>query len=218
MAHTETAGHAPLHSHDHDHEHLTPGVPLEYATEEGRLKIFGFWVFLGAEVVLFACLFATYLVLHHMTAGGPTSMDLFEVKGFTIETFLLLTSSFTCGLGVYEMRRNNSKGLMVWIIVTLLLGLGFVGMEITEFVTYVKDGATMQRSAFLSAFFTLVGTHGAHVSLGILWMSSILYQLWKRGITAVTARKVFVVGLYWHFLDLIWIFIFTVVYLTGKVM
>ncbi len=204
-------------SHGHEHE-VDPSLPLEYQAEENRLRIFGFWVFLGAEIVLFACLFGTYLVLHNRAAGGPTSMHLFDYKSFMYETVDLLTSSFTCGLGIHEMRRGNKKGLIAWLLVTALLGIGFVSLEINEFITYATHGAPMQRSAFLSAFFTLVGTHGAHVSLGILWMLSIIIQIAVKGITPITARKAFIVGLYWHFLDVIWVFLFTVVYLTGKVL
>jgi len=200
----------------HEH-HMDPTLPLEYATEEGDLRITGFWIFLAAEIVLFSCLFATYLVLHGRTAGGPTSKQLFDVPGFTIETVLLLTSSFTCGLATFAMRRKQNKVLIAWLIVTALLGLGFVGMEIKEFVSYVAMGATISKSAFLSGFFVLVGTHGAHVSVGILWMTVLMIQLATRGITTVTARKVFIVSLYWHFLDVVWVFLFTVVYLTGKV-
>lgn len=190
-------------------------LPLEYSSEDGALKIFGFWLFLATDLVLFACLFATYEVLRRNTAGGPGAAQLFDVPGFTAETFILLTSSFTGGLATHEMRKGNRAGLIGWLIVTALLGMAFVGLEISEFVSYAMRGATMQRSGFLSAFFTLVGTHGSHVSIGIMWMLSILYQLSKRGITAVTARKVFVIGLYWHFLDVVWVFIFTVVYLSG---
>lgn len=199
------------------HQPGTSSLPLEY-TEDGNLKIFGFWVFLAAEVVLFSTLFAVYLVFHGNVAGGPTSQQLFDVRNFTIETFLLLTSSFTMGLGTYEMRRNNVKGVLAWGLVTVLLGIGFVGMEVSEFAHYVSMGAGISRSAFLSAFFVLVGTHGSHVTLGLFWIVSILIQVMRRGINPKTARKLFVVGLYWHFLDVVWVFIFTVVYLTGKVM
>jgi cytochrome aa3-600 menaquinol oxidase subunit III len=192
-------------------------LPREFSTEEGSLRILGFWVFLGAEVVLFSTLFATYLTLHDMTAGGPTSAQLFDFRGFSIETFLLLISSFTCGLGTHAMRRNHRAQAVTWLVVTVLLGLGFVGMEVNEFATDVLQGATLQRSAFLSAFFVLVGTHGCHVSVGILWITMVIIQLSQRGITDVTARKVFITALYWHFLDVVWIFIFTVVYLIGKV-
>ncbi|BDG49190.1 cytochrome aa3 quinol oxidase subunit III [Parageobacillus sp. KH3-4] len=192
-------------------------MPLEYRTQESRLNILGFWIFLGAEVALFATLFATYLVLFQRTGSGPTAKELFEVKDVLIETLLLLTSSFTCGLAVFEMRRNRLSGLLTWLLVTLLLGAGFITFEIREFIHYVHEGATMQTSAFLSSFFVLVGTHGAHVSLGIGWMILIIIQLLQRGLTPRTARKVFIVGLYWHFLDVVWIFIFTLVYLTGMV-
>lgn len=192
-------------------------LPQEYHTEEGRLKIFGFWIFLGAEIVLFATLFATYLVMHGATDGGPTSQHLFEVKEFMIETMLLLTSSFTSGLAIHHMRTNNKSGFMIWMIVTLLLGLGFLYFEIHEFITYIGEGAGPTRSGFLSAFYLLVGTHGAHVTLGIFWISGILLQILRRGFTPMTTRKAFIAGLYWHFLDVVWIFIFTAVYLTGVV-
>ena len=190
-------------------------VPLEYSTKDGDLKITGFWIFLTTDLLLFACLFATYAVLRGNTAGGPAGAQLFDIPGFTAETFALLTSSFTCGLATHEMRRGNRTGLLAWLAVTILLGLVFIGFELDEFITYAMRGATMQRSGFLSAFFTLVGTHGSHVSLGILWMLTVAYQLVRRGITAVTARKLLIVGLYWHFLDIVWVFIFTVVYLMG---
>lgn len=196
---------------------LDATLPLEYQTEQSRLNIFGFWIFLGAEIVLFATLFAVYGVLGERYAGGPTPQDIFILKDIMIETILLLTSSFTCGLAIYEMRRSNLKGLLTWLIVTLLLGAGFIYMEISEFIHYVHEGATMQTSAFLSSFFVLLGTHGAHVSLGIGWAVLIIIQLLKRGLTPVTARKVFIIGLYWHFLDVVWIFIFTFVYLARMV-
>ncbi|MCF8566757.1 cytochrome (ubi)quinol oxidase subunit III [Alicyclobacillus tolerans] len=197
------------------HEVERPGVPLEYSKEEGELRILGFWLFLATDLILFSALFATFAVLRNNVSTGPSGADLFDIPGFTAETFILLTSSFTCGLATHSMRSGHKGGLMGWLVVTILLGMSFIGLEVNEFTTYVSAGHTMATSAFLSAFFTLVGTHGAHVSLGILWMLSILYQLTRRGITATTARKVFIVGLYWHFLDVVWVFIFTVVYLSG---
>ncbi|EIJ78360.1 cytochrome aa3 quinol oxidase subunit III [Bacillus methanolicus PB1] len=192
-------------------------LTLEYQTEQNRMNILGFWIFLGAEIVLFATLFATYGVLDTRYAGGPTPHDIFKIKDVMVETILLLTSSFTCGITIYEMRRNNLKGLLTWLILTLLLGAGFIFMEATEFIHYVHEGATMQTSAFLSSFFVLLGTHGLHVSMGIGWAVLIIIQLLKRGLTPVTARKTFIIGLYWHFLDVVWIFIFTFVYLAGMV-
>lgn len=191
--------------------------PLEYRTENGRLSILGFWIFLSAEIALFSTLFATYAVLFGRTADAPTPAELFEPGSTLIMTFLLLTSSFTCGIAIHEMRRGSKKGLMTWMIITLLLGLTFIGFEVEEFIHYAHEGATLQSSAFWSAFFVLAGTHGLHVSLGIGWAIMILIQIAKRGITTVTSRKLFIVGLYWHFLDVVWIFIFTCVYLIGMV-
>ncbi len=128
-------------------------LPLEYRTQESRLNILGFWIFLGAEVALFATLFATYLVLFQRTGSGPTASELFEVKDVLIETLLLLTSSFTCGLAIFEMRRGRLAGLLAWLLVTLLLGAGFIAFEIREFIHYVHEGATMQTSAFLIELF-----------------------------------------------------------------
>ncbi|MCA0969207.1 cytochrome aa3 quinol oxidase subunit III [Halobacillus litoralis] len=200
-------------------EELKSG-PLEYRSQEGRMGILGFWIFLGAEVVLFATLFATYAVLFGRTADAPAPSELFQSGvGMTlVMTFLLLTSSFTCGIAVHEMRKGNAKGLATWLIITLVLGLGFLGLEIYEFNHYVHEGATLPSSAYWSAFFVLAGTHGLHVTLGIGWAICLLIQLKQRGLTNVTSRKFFVVSLYWHFLDVIWIFIFTGIYLTGMVL
>jgi len=188
---------------------------FEHGMEEEEKHILGFWLFLASDLVLFACLFATYLVLRTHTDGGPTEAQLFDIPMFTLETFILLTSSFTCGLAVREMRNDHFGRLMGWLAVTVLLGLAFVGIEVYEFITYSLEGATMQRSAFLSGFFTLVGTHGLHVSLGIVWMISVGIQLMRDRIQPTTARKLFNAGLYWHFLDVVWVMIFTVVYLMG---
>jgi cytochrome aa3-600 menaquinol oxidase subunit III len=196
---------------------VNTSLPLEYQTEQNRMNILGFWIFLGAEIVLFATLFGVYAVLYQRYAGGPTHQDIIMIKETMIQTVLLLTSSFTMGLAIFEMRRSNLKGLLTWLVITLLLGAGFLYMEINEFMHYVHEGATMQTSAFLSSFFVLLGTHGAHVTLGIGWATMIIIQLVKRGLTPVTARKTFIIGLYWHFLDVIWIFIFTFVYLKGLV-
>ncbi|SFE90078.1 cytochrome aa3 quinol oxidase subunit III [Alteribacillus iranensis] len=191
--------------------------PLEYRTQEGQMSILGFWIFLGAEVVLFSTLFATYAVLFGRTADAPVPADLFEPGITLVMTFLLLTSSFTCGLAIHQMRAGSLKGLITWLVITLGLGLGFLGFEIYEFIHYAHEGATLQSSSFWSAFFVLAGTHGVHVTLGIGWAVLLIIQLVKRGLTPVTSRKVFVISLYWHFLDVIWIFIFTSVYLIGMV-
>ncbi|PYI57241.1 cytochrome o ubiquinol oxidase subunit III [Paenibacillus flagellatus] len=179
------------------------------------VRTFGFWLFLITDCILFGTLFATYIVLHGNTNGGPTPHELFEMPGVIAETFILLTSSFTSGLAVLSMNRGDKKGLIGWLAVTAALGLAFITLEISEFVTMVHEGATIGTSAFLSGFYTLVGTHGLHVSIGLFWMVALMIQLAKRGITPVTRRKVNVISLYWHFLDVVWIFVFTIVYLMG---
>ncbi|ALC82814.1 MULTISPECIES: cytochrome aa3 quinol oxidase subunit III [Bacillus] len=198
-------------------EQTNTNAPLEYQSEVGRLNILGFWIFLGAEIVLFSTLFATYFALRERTAGGILPSELFEPNLVMIMTFLLLTSSFTCGIAIHEMRRGSLKGVMIWMILTLLLGAGFVFYEITEFMHYVHEGATLSTSAFWSSFFVLLGTHGLHVSIGIFWIIGILLQTAKRGLTPKTSSKLFISSLYWHFLDVVWIFIFTAVYLIGMV-
>lgn len=190
-------------------------LPLEYGTEENRLKIFGFWIFLGAEIALFATLFAVYFTLVNRTGDGPTGSEIFELTPVLIETFLLLTSSFTIGLAIHAMRIGNKKAMMTFFGITLVLGLGFLGTEIFEFVTYIHEGATYQTSAFVSALMTTLGTHGAHVTLGLFWGLFIIMQVRKQGINPETANKSFIFSLYWHFLDIVWIFIFSFVYLKG---
>ena len=189
--------------------------PLEFQSAEGRKNILGFWIFIGAESALFSTLFATYFVLVNRTAGGVTAEHLFDLPLVLIMTFLLLTSSFTCGLAIHAMRAGKVKQLITWMILTLILGLGFVGFEIYEFWHYAHEGATLSTSAFWSAFFVLLGTHGLHVSIGIGWITLLLIQVKRRGLTPRTTSKVFIASLYWHFLDVIWIFIFTGVYLMG---
>ncbi|MCD9022204.1 cytochrome o ubiquinol oxidase subunit III [Cohnella silvisoli] len=179
------------------------------------LRMMGFWIFLITDCILFGTLFATYVVLNGNTAGGPTVSELFEMPGVIAETFILLTSSFTSGLAVLSMNKGNRKGLIGWLIVTALLGASFISLEITEFVKLVHEGAAISTSAQWSAFYTLVGTHGLHVSVGLVWMIAIMIQLGRHGINSVTRRKVNIISLYWHFLDVVWIFVFTIVYLMG---
>jgi cytochrome o ubiquinol oxidase subunit III len=195
--------HAAVHHEEHHHE------------DHESIKVLGFWLFLVTDCILFGALFATYAVLWDHTAGGPTGKELFEVPGFVAETFILLTSSFTSGLAVLAMYKGKTKGLIGWLIVTALLGLSFVGLEINEFRIMVHEGATISTSAFLTAFYTLVSTHGLHVSIGLVWMTAIILQLRRHGITNVTKRKVTIISLYWHFLDVVWIFLYTAVYLMG---
>lgn len=190
-------------------------LPLEYSTEENRLKIFGFWIFLGAEIMLFATLFATYFTLYNRTGSGPDGAEIFVITPVILETFLLLTSSFTIGLGIHAMRLGREKAMINFFIVTLILGLGFLGIEIYEFIHYAHEGAGIGASAFTSILLTTLGTHGAHVTLGFFWGLFIVMQVKKRGLTPETANKSFIFSLYWHFLDVVWIFIFSFIYLKG---
>lgn len=190
---------------------------LETATFEGKNKVLGFWLFLGAEMVLFACLFGTYLALRGQTLGGPTTHELFDLKLVAWATGLLLTSSLTSVLAMLAMNQLRMRAMQLWLGITLLLGFGFLMLEIYEFIHYVHEGHTFTRNAFGSSFYTLVGTHGAHVTFGIVWISTLMLQTARRGITTETAPKLFVSSLYWHFIDVVWVFIFTLVYLLGKV-
>jgi len=175
----------------------------------------GFWIYLMTDLVLFGTLFATYAVLHHSTAGGPGAKDLFEMHGVMAETLLLLTSSFTIGLALLAAKMGNRRYTALWLIVTMALGASFLYLELSEFGALVADGHSWRGSAFLSSFFTLVATHGAHISVGLIWIAVCLYRLFKQGLNANALRRLTLLSLFWHFLDIVWIFIFTFVYLLG---
>jgi len=177
--------------------------------------IFGFWVYLMTDLLMFAGLFAAYAVLHNNTFGGPTTHELFNLPFALAETLILLTSSFTCGLGMLAAHKNKKNHVLAWFAVTFLLGLAFLGLELSEFSKLVSEGNTWQRNAFLSSFFTLVATHGLHITVGLLWMSICMGAVWFRGLTPGITRKLTLLSMFWHFLDIVWIFIFTVVYLMG---
>jgi cytochrome c oxidase subunit III len=189
----------------------------EQATLEGKNKVVGFWIFLACEVVLFASLFATYIALKNSGfAGMEESTDtLYELPLAFAMTMLLLTSSLTSVYAMYHLKNFNFKGVQIWMSITVALGLGFLGLEIYEFVHYVGKGFGYTHSAFSSAFFTLVGTHGLHVIIGLVWITSLIVRNWKRGLNLYNAPKYFIASLYWHFIDVVWVFIFTVVYLMG---
>jgi cytochrome aa3-600 menaquinol oxidase subunit III len=189
--------------------------PLEYSTKQNDINIFGFWIFLGAEIMLFATLFTTFFVLENRTGNGPAGAEIFEIAPVLIETLLLLTSSFIIGLGIHAMRLGNKKAMISFFAITLALGLAFLGVEIYEFVHYVHVGAGLQTSAFTAILLTTLGTHGAHVTFGLFWGTAIILQVKKRGLTPETANKSFIFSLYWHFLDVVWIFIFSFIYLKG---
>lgn len=192
----------------------------EEALEEKRLlskTSIGFWLYLMTDCLLFATLFATFAVLRDATAGGPAGRDIYEMPLVLAETLILLTSSFACGLALIAMTQKNIRQVLIALGVTFILGATFLFIEVSEFVKLIGEGYGPQASAFLSAFFTLVGTHGLHVFIGLLWLTILAYAIWRRGITGKLTRQVTLFGLFWHFLDLIWIFVFTVVYLMGVV-
>jgi cytochrome aa3-600 menaquinol oxidase subunit III len=194
---------------------IDQSLPLEYGTEQNRMNILGFWIFLGAEIMLFGTLFASYFTLEHRIGSGPSGAEIFEITPVLFETFLLLTSSFTIGLAIHAMRLGRQKAVLGFLAVTLLLGLAFLGVEIYEFIHYYHVGATLQTSAFTAILLTTLGTHGAHVTLGLFWGLFIMIQIKKRGLTPANANKSFIFSLYWHFLDVVWIFIFSFIYLKG---
>lgn len=177
--------------------------------------VFGFWVYIMTDCVLFATLFATYAVLRGNTASGPSEHELFNMPYVLAETLLLLTSSFTCGLAVLAAQKKKLMQLGTWLAITFALGLSFVTMELTEFVHLVNEGSGWQTSAFLSSFFTLVGTHGLHISIGLLWIIVLGAFLMRKGLTEHLNRRLQMFSIFWHFLDIVWIFIFTIVYLMG---
>jgi cytochrome o ubiquinol oxidase subunit 3 len=176
---------------------------------------YGFWLFVLSDMVLFSALFATYAALGHATDGGPTSNQLFDRTLVAIETVALLLSSFVCGLAIIAAKRRNMMWTQVWLLVTGLLGFLFLCIELYEFVHMVGIGAGPQRSAFLSAFFTLVGSHGAHVTAGLLWIGTMMAQVWAKGFRPDIVRRLLCLSIFWHALDIIWVAIFTIVYLIG---
>ncbi|AZV42139.1 cytochrome (ubi)quinol oxidase subunit III [Peribacillus asahii] len=196
-----------------------PAAP-EKATLEGKNKYLGFWLFLGGETVLFASLFATYLALKDKVPNADAALakDIFDLPLTFVATMLLLTSSLTSVYAMYHMKNHDFKRMQAWLVVTVLLGAGFLGLEIYEFNHYVHEfHHTFTSSAFGSAFYTLVGFHGAHVAFGLLWITSLMLRNAGRGLNLYNAPKFYVASLYWHFIDVVWVFIFTVVYLMGMV-
>jgi len=178
---------------------------------------YGFWIFLLSDIVMFACFFAAYAVLQGQTAGGPTAKDIVDLQRVAWETTFLLASSFTCGLSYAASNAKNLLWTQVFLALTGLLGLGFVGLELQEFVQLVAAGATPQRSAFLSAFFSLVGCHGLHVTVGGMWLATMMAQLQVKGFRPEIMHRLICFNLFWHALDIIWVALFSIVYLLGAV-
>ncbi len=186
----------------------------DYHAPNGTLL--GFWLYLMSDCLIFAALFATYGVLSQSYAGGPTGGDVFDLPLVALNTAFLLFSSITYGFAMLQMQQKKLAGTMIWLAITGLLGLSFLAVELYEFYHMIHIGAGPQRSAFLSSFFTLVGTHGLHVTFGIIWLCTLLVQLSKHGLIAANRRRLFCLSMFWHFLDVIWIGVFTVVYLMGS--
>lgn len=177
--------------------------------------LFGFWIYIMTDCILFATLFATYAVLHNNVYDGPSSHQIISLPFALLETLILLTSSFTCGLAMLHAHQRDKWKSLGLFGITFLLGISFLGLELSEFIHLVREGYSWQRSAFLSSYFTLVGTHGLHITCGLIWILVMFGQVLFKGLTSSTVRRLACLSLFWHFLDVIWVLIFTVVYLMG---
>ncbi len=195
--------------------HASPTGHESEAAATHEQRAFGFWLYLMGDAVIFALLFATYIIMVKNTAGGPSGKDLFDLKNAGIETALLLVSSTTFGFASLCSRTGNRGAVIAWLLVTFVLGASFVFLEIREFAGMIAIGAGPDRSGFLSAFFTLVGTHGLHVSVGLVWILIMCGQIMLKGLSVPVTSRLFRLGLFWHFLDIAWVGIFSIVYLPG---
>lgn len=207
MGHALTSEQAAAHTlfyHLDEHDH-----------EAGGSTLLGFWIYLMSDCLIFAVLFATYGVLGGNYAAGPAPKDLFDLSLVALNTTMLLLSSMTYGFAMLSSYRNKVGATQLWLAITGLFGAAFLGIELYEFAHMIHEGATPQRSAFLSSFFTLVGTHGLHVTFGIVWLITLMVQVGKQGLNKANARRLACLSLFWHFLDVIWIGVFTFVYLMG---
>ena len=200
---TDTLAHSTAHAHEHAHH------------DTGPTKVFGFWIYLMSDCLIFACLFAVHAVVGRNYAGGPSGAELFDLPLVAINTSMLLFSSITYGFSMLAMQRKQMQQTIVWLIITGLFGAVFIGLELYEFAHLIAEGATPQRSAFLSSFFTLVGTHGLHVSFGLVWLVTLVVQLKRHGFSVANKRRLMCLSLFWHFLDVVWIGVFSFVYLMG---
>jgi len=187
----------------------------EHDHPEGGSTMLGFWIYLMSDCLIFAILFACYAVLGGNYAAGPSPRDLFDLPLVALNTAMLLFSSITYGFAMLSMQAGRVGAVRGWLAVTAVFGLAFLGIEIYEFAHLIHIGATPQRSAFLSAFFTLVGTHGLHVTFGLIWIATMIVQVGRRGLIPANQRRLMCLSLFWHFLDVIWIGVFTFVYLMG---
>jgi cytochrome o ubiquinol oxidase subunit 3 len=197
---------------------LSVSEPRFYSTREHHSEngtLLGFWLYLMSDCLIFACLFAAYAVLGRNYADGPTGAGIFDLSTVAVNTSLLLLSSITYGFAMLQMQRGRPRPTLLWLGITGLLGAGFIFFELREFAHLIAEGAGPQRSAFLSSFFTLVGTHGLHVTVGIIWLVTLMVQIGKHGLIAENRRRLMCLSMFWHFLDVVWIGVFSVVYLMG---
>jgi cytochrome o ubiquinol oxidase subunit 3 len=198
-----------------------PGLTAQYYDidehdhPEGGSTQLGFWIYLMSDCLIFAMLFAAFGVLGGNYAAGPGPRDLFELPLVAVNTAMLLFSSMTFGFAMIEMQRGRVNAVKLWLVVTALFGAAFLSIELYEFTHLIADGATPQRSAFLSSFFTLVGTHGLHVTFGLVWLGVLLVQLARHGLVEANQRRLLCLSMFWHFLDVVWVGVFTFVYLMG---
>lgn len=210
-----------MSAHTFEIEHLGDDAPAqshsaaEAQAHAGPTVALGFWIYLMSDCILFAGIFATYAVLSHATAGGPDGHALFDLPYVFTETMILLASSITYGMGMLAAVRGRRRVALSWLGLTALLGLAFLAMELNEFHHMIAEGAGPDRSAFLSAFFTLVGTHGLHVTAGLLWLGVLMAQVAVKGLSDTNLTRLNCLSMFWHFLDVIWIGVFTIVYLLG---
>jgi cytochrome o ubiquinol oxidase subunit 3 len=200
---------------DDVHHEALPSASEAGPASKRIVVAYGFWVFLLSDIVMFSALFAAYAALVHATAGGPSGAGLFNHVNVAIETGCLLASSYTCGLMSLSVNARRRPAIYFFAVVTFALGAAFLGLEIREFADMISRGAAPQRSAFLSAFFTLVGCHGLHVAAGLIWLAVMMAQVAVKGIRATVERRLLCFALFWHALDIIWVWLFTVVYLMG---
>jgi cytochrome o ubiquinol oxidase subunit 3 len=203
MSNVITADHGiAVHGHDEHHD-------------DGAKTLLGFWIYLMSDCLIFSALFATFAVLANATAGGPTGKELFYLPYVLGETMLLLVSSFTFGVAMLNMHAGKRNKVIAWLLITFLFGAAFVAMEVHEFAHLIHEGAGPSRSAFLSSYFTLVGTHGLHVTCGLIWIVVMMDMVRRFGLTDAVVRRLSCLSLFWHFLDVVWICVFSIVYLRG---